>query len=90
MPSDASATPLHDTCCLRFVISKETMHYNINSEEEYHQVMERVENYLRKSTAQGGAHTLTTLEKKELQHLSLLTEAWKTGCRSCRSVNPRR
>lgn len=53
------------------------MQYKINSEEEYRQVMERVETYLKKSTAQGGAHTLMASEKEELRHLSLLAEAWE-------------
>jgi HTH-type transcriptional regulator / antitoxin HigA len=53
------------------------MPYKINTEEEYHQVMEQVEVYLRKSTEQGGAHTLSAAEKTELRHLSLLAEAWE-------------
>lgn len=53
------------------------MLYKINSEEEYQQVMERVETYLRKATTQGGVHTLSTSEKEELRHLSLLAEAWE-------------
>ncbi len=55
------------------------MQYKINSEEEYRQVMERVEIYLQKSTAQGGSHTLTSFEKEELRHLSLMAEAWEDG-----------
>ncbi len=53
------------------------MQYKINSEEEYRQVMERVETYLQKSTAQGGSHTLSAAEKEELSRLSLLAEAWE-------------
>jgi HTH-type transcriptional regulator/antitoxin HigA len=55
------------------------MQYKINSEEEYRQVMEQVEAYLRKSTAQGGSHTLSAAEKTELGRLSLLAEAWEDG-----------
>lgn len=55
------------------------MKYKINSEEEYHQVMEKVEAYLQKSTIQGGSQTLTAAEKEELRYLSLLAEAWKDG-----------
>lgn len=55
------------------------MQYNITSESEYRQVMERVEAYLQKSTAQGGGHTLTAPEKEELQHLSRMAEAWEDG-----------
>lgn len=55
------------------------MQYKINSEEEYRQVMDRVETYLSKSTAQGGLHTLSAIEKEELRHLSLLAEAWEDG-----------
>ena len=53
------------------------MQYKINSEEEYRQVMERVETYLQKSTTQGGSHTLSAAEKEELGRLSLLAEAWE-------------
>lgn len=55
------------------------MQYKINSEEEYRQVMERVETYLRQSTDQGGAHTMTISDKEDLKHLSLLAEAWEDG-----------
>jgi len=55
------------------------MQYKINSEEEYRQVMEQVAGYLQKSTAQGGAHTLTAREKNELRRLSLLAESWEDG-----------
>ena len=55
------------------------MQYKINSQEEYQQVMERVESYLQKSTVQGGLHTLLANEKEELRHLSLLAEAWEDG-----------
>jgi HTH-type transcriptional regulator/antitoxin HigA len=55
------------------------MQYKINSEAEYRQVMDRVESYLSKATAQGGSQTLSTSEKEELHHLSLLAEAWEDG-----------
>lgn len=55
------------------------MKYKINSETEYREVMDRVETYLSKSTAQGGLHTLTTSEKEELRQLSLIAEAWEDG-----------
>lgn len=55
------------------------MQYKINSEAEYREVMDRVEAYLSKSAAQGGFHTLTTLEKEELRQLSLIAEAWEDG-----------
>jgi HTH-type transcriptional regulator/antitoxin HigA len=55
------------------------MKYTIHTEEEYRQVMDRVESYLQKSTAQGGAHTLSASEKAELQQLSLMAEAWEDG-----------
>ena len=55
------------------------MQYKINSEAEYREVMDRVETYLSKSTAQGGFHTLTTSEKEELRQLSLIAEAWEDG-----------
>ncbi len=41
--------------------------------------MDRVEAYLSRSTAQGGFNTLTSSEKEELRHLSLLAEAWEDG-----------
>lgn len=55
------------------------MQYKINSQEEYQQVMEKVESYLQKSTVQGGSQTLTSVEKEELRHLSLLAESWEDG-----------
>lgn len=55
------------------------MQYKINSEEEYQQVMERVQGYLQKSTAQGGGHTLSSVEKEDLRQLSLLAETWEDG-----------
>jgi HTH-type transcriptional regulator/antitoxin HigA len=55
------------------------MEYKINSDEEYRQVMEKIEAYLVKSTAQGGAHTLSAEEKTTLRNLSLLAETWEDG-----------
>ncbi len=55
------------------------MQYKINSEAEYLEVMDRVESYLSKSKAQGGFSTLSSIEKEELQHLSILAEAWEDG-----------
>ena len=53
------------------------MAYQIQSEEEYRQVMDKVELYLTKSTTSGGFHTLTSEERNELQQLSVLAEAWE-------------
>lgn len=53
--------------------------YKISSEDEYRQVMDRVESYLVKSTAQGGLHTLSLPEKEDLRQLSLLAESWEDG-----------
>ena len=55
------------------------MNYKINSEEEYRQVMEKVETYLQKATRGGGFQSLPSTEQDELQHLSLLAEAWEDG-----------
>jgi HTH-type transcriptional regulator / antitoxin HigA len=51
--------------------------YKINSPEEYQRVMETVETYLKKATQNGGFHTLNPAERTELQHLSLMAEAWE-------------
>lgn len=53
------------------------MQYKINSEEEYQQVMEKVETYLQKATRGGGFQSLSILEQDELHRLSLLAEAWE-------------
>lgn len=53
------------------------MHYTINSEEEYRQVMEKVEAYLQKATREGGFLSLLPGEQDELHRLSLLAEAWE-------------
>lgn len=51
--------------------------YQITSELDYQMVMEKVETYLQKATQNGGFHTLDAQERTELQHLSLLAEAWE-------------
>ncbi|HRI61639.1 MAG TPA: helix-turn-helix domain-containing protein [Saprospiraceae bacterium] len=53
------------------------MTYQINSEEEYQQVMEKIESYLQKATKSGGFHTLAREERDGLQHLSRIAEAWE-------------
>ena len=53
------------------------MVYKINSDEEYQQVMEKVEAYLQKATKIGGFHHLTPDERNELQLLSQIAEAWE-------------
>jgi HTH-type transcriptional regulator/antitoxin HigA len=53
------------------------MNYQIKSEEEYHQVMERVEAYLQKATNHGGFRALTPAERDDLNHLSKLAESWE-------------
>ena len=55
------------------------MQYKINSEEEYHQVMEKVEEYLQRATHGGGFQSLNSKEQDKLRHLSLLAEAWEDG-----------
>ncbi|MFN0213147.1 MAG: type II toxin-antitoxin system HigA family antitoxin [Saprospiraceae bacterium] len=55
------------------------MLYKINSEEEYRQVMEKVETYLQRATHHGGFQSLNSTEQDELHHLSLLAEAWEDG-----------
>lgn len=53
------------------------MTYEIESQTQYLQVMEQVENYLKKATHQGGFHTLPATERTELQRLSRIAEAWE-------------
>ncbi|MBL7791636.1 MAG: helix-turn-helix domain-containing protein [Saprospiraceae bacterium] len=53
------------------------MSYNINTEEEYRQVMEKIETYLQQATRGGGFHTLAPQERDDLQRLSMLAEAWE-------------
>lgn len=58
-----------------FKISKMT--YKIKTEDEYQQVMEKVEAYLQRATKSGGFHTLTREERDDLQYLSRMAEAWE-------------
>ncbi len=53
------------------------MTYNINSEEEYLQVMEKVESYLLRATSGGGFQSLNHDEREDLRQLSLMAEAWE-------------
>ena len=53
------------------------MTYQIKSETEYQKVMEKVENYLRSATQNGGVHTLNSEQRTDLQNLSKLAEAWE-------------
>lgn len=55
------------------------MTYQIKSKEEYAQVMEKVESYLRLATQQGGFHALDADQRTDLQHLSQMAEAWEDG-----------
>jgi HTH-type transcriptional regulator/antitoxin HigA len=49
----------------------------IRSEVQYKQVMELIEKYLQKATAQGGFHTLKKKEADELHSLSVLAEEYE-------------
>ncbi len=53
------------------------MTYQIKSEKEYAQVMEKVESYLQTATKRGGFHLLDAGDRAELQHLSKIAEAWE-------------
>jgi HTH-type transcriptional regulator/antitoxin HigA len=53
------------------------MNYTINNDEEYRQVMEKIEAYLQKATHGGGFQSLNTQEREELRRLSLAAEAWE-------------
>ena len=53
------------------------MTYKIQSEEEYRQVMEKIESYLQTATKQGGFHTLAPEDRDNFQHLSRMAEAWE-------------
>ena len=55
------------------------MTYQIKSKEEYEQVMEKVESFLRLATQQGGFHALDAEQRTDLQHLSQMAEAWEDG-----------
>lgn len=49
----------------------------IQTEEEYRQVMERVEIYLQKATSLGGFQHLPAQEKEDLRRLSMLAEHYE-------------
>ena len=51
--------------------------YQINSEQEYHEVMEKVESYLQIATQKGGFHLLDPEQRADLQLLSKLAESWE-------------
>lgn len=53
------------------------MTYQINSEAEYQQVMEKIESYLRIATQNSGFHALDQKQRAELQALSKMAEAWE-------------
>lgn len=53
------------------------MAYKIQSEEEYRQVMDKVEQYLQKATSGGGFQQLSPVEREDLRRLSVLAEAWE-------------
>ncbi len=53
------------------------MTYKINSEEEYLQVMEKVESYLQRATSGAGFQSLNHEEREDLRQLSLMAEAWE-------------
>jgi HTH-type transcriptional regulator/antitoxin HigA len=53
------------------------MIYKIKSEDDYRQVMERIETYLQKATRQGGFHSLLPEERDSLRDLSQLAESWE-------------
>jgi len=51
--------------------------YQIQSEEEYNQVMEKIESYLQTATQMGGFHNLSAAQRADLQNLSKLAESWE-------------
>ena len=53
------------------------MPYKIDADQEYQQVMEKIETCLQKATASGGFHMLSAQERDDLRHLSLMAEAWE-------------
>lgn len=53
------------------------MTYQINSEAEYQQVMEKIESYLRIATQNNGFQALDPKQRSELQALSKMAEAWE-------------
>lgn len=56
---------------------KTAVMYQIQSEEEYNQVMEKVESYLQTATQMGGFHMLSAAQRADLQNLSKLAESWE-------------
>lgn len=53
------------------------MTYQIKTEEEYQQVMDKVESYLQIATENGGFLTLNAAQRADLQFLSQLAETWE-------------
>ena len=53
------------------------METKINNQQEYQQVMDQIEVYLKKATAGGGFASLTTDEADELERLSLQVQAYE-------------
>ncbi len=53
------------------------MTYQINTEAEYKQVMEKVEAYLQTATQKGGFHLLDAAQRADLHYLSKLAESWE-------------
>ena len=53
------------------------MAYNIKSEDEYLQVMEKIESYLLQATKRGGLHALSANVRDELHVLSKMAESWE-------------
>lgn len=53
------------------------MAYKIQSEDEYREVMDKVEQYLQKATSGGGFQQLSPVEREDLRRLSVLAEAWE-------------
>lgn len=49
----------------------------LKTDEEYRQVMERIEGYLSQATTLGGFHYLSDQEKNDLRRLSLLAEHYE-------------
>ncbi|MBK8555807.1 MAG: helix-turn-helix domain-containing protein [Lewinellaceae bacterium] len=55
------------------------MRYKIKTEEEYRQVMDKIETYLHTATQGGGFHTLEAEARGDLHDLSRMAEAWEDG-----------
>jgi HTH-type transcriptional regulator/antitoxin HigA len=49
----------------------------IRTETQYYQIMQLIETFIKKATDNGGFHTLSDLESKELEKLSLLVEQYE-------------